>query len=109
MRQLKKTLLALLCVGALFGMTACGDNRVTEQGTVNDATDENNTEKNHADRKGTEDDGVLEDVGRGIDHGVRDVVDGVDDAVDDATDGNRTNQNSANNHTNATNNGKAGQ
>lgn len=108
MRQLKKTLLALLCVGVLFGMTACGNNRTTEQGTANDATDGNNTEKNHADQKNTGDNGVLEDVGRGIDNGVRDVVDGVDDVVEDATDGNHMNRDMTNNHTNTTNNGKAG-
>lgn len=75
MKQLKKTLLALLCVGMLFGMTACGTDNAADHNTVNDATE-----------NGGDQDGVLEDVGRGVDDGVRDVVDGVKDGVEDITD-----------------------
>lgn len=115
MRQLKKTLLALLCVGVLFGMTACGTNDTADQNAVNDATegnntdknnvDKNNVDKNNADSNNTDNDGVLEDVGRGIDNGVRDVVDGVEDVVD----GNETNRTDTANHAGSANNGKAGQ
>ena len=125
MRQLKKTLLALLCVGVLFGMTACGTNDTADQNAVNDATEGNNTDKNNVDKNNvdknnvdknnadrnntdsnnTDNDGVLEDVGRGIDNGVRDVVDGVEDVVD----GNETNRTDTANHAGSSNNGKAGQ
>lgn len=85
MKQLKKTLLVLLCVGVLFGMTACGTDGTTDDPTVQDSAEENREGKNTAD-----DSGVLEDIGRGVDDGVRDVVDGVEDGVKDMTDGDST-------------------
>lgn len=86
MKQLKKTLLALLCVGVLFGMTACGSDNTANDNAVNDATEGNNTEQDRTDRnQDTNNDGVLEDVGRGVDNGVRDVVDGVEEGVEDMT------------------------
>ena len=85
MKQLKKTLLALLCVGVLFGMTACGTDEPTNDPNVQDATEGKQEEKDPAD-----DSGVLEDVGRGVDHGVRDVVDGVEEGVEDMTGGDAT-------------------
>lgn len=86
-----------------------------DQNAVNDATEGNNTDKNNVDKNNadrnntdsnnTDNDGVLEDVGRGIDNGVRDVVDGVEDVVD----GNETNRTDTANHAGSANNGKAGQ
>ena len=80
MKQLKKTLLTLLCVAVLFGMTACGTDETTNDPNVQDATEGKQEGKNPSD-----DSGVLEDVGRGVDDGVRDVVDGVEEGVEDMT------------------------
>lgn len=98
MRQFKKTLLGLLCVCVIFVVTACGTNRTTGTGGANGTADTTQTDNNNrenvdqnkkdnvnvenTERKNNENDGVLEDVGRGIDNGVRDVVDGVEDVVD---------------------------
>ena len=79
MKQIKKTVVALLCVCMLFAV-GCG--------TKENANDNGNTTTN-TDKKNTDGDGVMEDVGRGIDNGVRDVVDGVEDTVDDVTENNR--------------------
>ena len=46
--------------------------------------DRNEDKKRNSDYN-TDNDGVLEDVGRGVDQGVRDVVDGVEEGVEDIT------------------------
>ncbi len=89
MKQIKKTVVALLCVCMLFAV-GCG--------TKENANNNGNTTTN-TDKKNTDGDGVMEDVGRGIDNGVRDVVDGVEDTVDDVTENNRNNHNTNNSTT----------
>lgn len=87
MKQWKKAVLVVLCVGMLGSMTACaGKNR------VNDATGGTNTgdtlDKDLKDGADTLEDGV-ENLKDDVEDGARDVKDGVEDMLDgDDTDNN---------------------
>ncbi|MCI8711022.1 MAG: hypothetical protein HFH23_01845 [Ruminococcus sp.] len=104
MKNLKKMILLVLCVGMIGSMTACGnkndktngaDQGTSNNGNVNGATagtDKNNDGKNGAvtggdtkDRK--DDNGLLDDAVDGATNGIDDMVDGVTDGVDDVMDG----------------------
>ncbi|WP_461813029.1 hypothetical protein [Faecalimonas sp.] len=65
MKQIKKIVVALLCICTLFTV-GCG--------TKENANDNGN--------RTTNTEGVMEDVGEGIDKGVRDTIDGVEDTAD---------------------------
>lgn len=72
MKQVKKIVVVLLCICTLFTV-GCG--------TKENANDSGNITTN-TDKKNTDRDGVMEDIGEGIDNGVRDAIDGVEDTVD---------------------------
>lgn len=83
MKNFKKFLLLMMCVGVLCGVTACGKNKDTNNGTVN-TTDDNRMNdatsgRDKADRDG---DGVVDDA-------VDNATDAIDNAADDLTDNNR--------------------
>lgn len=99
MKQFKKLVLVLMCTGAIMGLTACGsdknakDNGATqnsESATENkndakdnaaDDTDMNDNGANDA-IDGTDNDGVVDELGDDVRDGAEDVKDGVDDALD---------------------------
>ena len=96
MKRIKKTIVCLMCMVILGGITGCGNNAAnggTENGTVNDATSGENYNNNGADGtngvNGTNDrngDGIVDDAVDDVTDGVDDVTDGITDGVDRATD-----------------------
>lgn len=72
MKNMKKLLLLVMCIGVIGSATACGNDKKTTDGADQDRTTQEATDNNG--------DGV-------IDNAVRDVTDGIDDVTDDVTDG----------------------
>lgn len=99
MKQLKKAVLALLCVGTIIGMTACGsDGNADDNGAVQDNTTQNGTADGNGNvndaTDGTDNNnGALDEIGD-------DVKDGMDDLGDDMTDGVDDNKNTNDNANN---------
>ena len=102
MKNLKKMILLVLCVGMIGSMTACGnkndktngaDQGTSNNGNVNGATAGTDKTKDRKDDNGLLDDAVdgatngIDDMVDGVTDGVDDVMDGVTDGVDDVTDG----------------------
>ena len=117
MKQLKRTFVMLLCVGALCGLTACGSNgNTTDNGAVgNEATDNTGTTNGASDNTGNANgatDGTVNNndnnvnngnngngtVGDALENGVDDVGDAVGNGVNDVENG--LNGNNTNNGTN---------
>ncbi len=111
MKNFKKTILAMLCMGVIFSMTACGsndngsgdgasgsqNNSVTE-GTNNNAdnnstgnddmnNDSGNDTSGTTDNRSTnyDDGGVIDDIGNAVGDGIDDIGNGVKDITDDVT------------------------
>lgn len=87
MKRLKKTMLILLCTGAVMSVTACGtdlnaddnvadDHMTTEEDRVNDATEHT------GDNNGAMDE-IGEDVREGADKVGDDIREGAEDLTDD--------------------------
>lgn len=81
MKKFKKTMIAMLCLCVMLGMTACGNNDNTDNdGKNNDVTEGTDNNDN---------DGVIDDIGNGVDdagNAAGDVIDDVGDGVKDVTD-----------------------
>lgn len=82
MKTVKKSLLAILCLGVILSVTACGarDNN-TGDSMTNDATE--NTGNDH--RDDMTDNNIGNDIGNAIDDGVNAIGDGVENMTDDLT------------------------
>lgn len=111
MKQLKKLLMMLMCVGVIMSVAACGsknnadDNGAVNDGTTNDAgtgtgNGNNNTGNDNGNTNGAtdgtdnkKDEGLMDEIGDDIRDGADDVgdaLDGNDDNVrDNGTDNNR--------------------
>ena len=95
MKQLKKLMVMIVCVGALSGLTACGSNDdAKDNGAVNnEATDigtGTNGDNMNGATNGTKDNGNAngsDTVGGALEDGADDVGDAVRDGVDDIEDG----------------------
>lgn len=96
MKQFKKMLLMMMCVCVMLGCVACGNNDAMDNGanqtdtTLDDANDNKNNMNDATD--GTDDangNGVVDDIGEGVEdigdgigQGVEDIGDGVGNALD---------------------------
>lgn len=86
MKQLKKLLLLMMCVGIMASVTACADNADDNGASQNDVVNENGTND-------TENgDSAMDEIGDGLEDGAQDVGRGVDDVIDDL-DGNGQDEN----------------
>jgi len=109
MKQLKKFLLMLTCIGVLASFTACGSNNDDngavkgDGGTDNAATDntgdayDNDTNTNDATDGTGDGDGVMDDIGDGIKKGADDLEKDLDGDADNRTDNNDRTDNNTNN------------
>lgn len=88
MKRWKKTMLILLCTGAVLSVTACGsdqnardnvadDHMTTEEDRVNDATDHTG-----------DNDGVMDEIGEDVREGADEVGDDIREGAEDLTDHN---------------------
>lgn len=94
MRKIKKFLLLTMCACVLYGVTACGTNRDTTNGTTNTTEDNNLNDAT----KGTDDTNIRNNNNDGVvDKAVDDVTDTVDRAADDLTNNNGTEKDNLNN------------
>lgn len=98
MKQLKRLFLALVCVGTIMGMTACGssnnadDNGAAQDGNANGTADSAGDVTGTDNANGTNDatngndnnngDGVMDEIGDDIKDGAEDLGDDVKDGVD---------------------------
>ena len=71
MKKWRKVILAMLCFAVIFGTTACGGNGNND--TNNDVTD------------GTDNGGVIDDVGDATGNVIDDIGNGVENITDDIT------------------------
>lgn len=97
MKKLKKIILTMLCLGVIFGTTACGTGN---NNTGDDAANQTPTEQNNTNNDVTEgtdknksQGGVVDDIGNAVGDGINDIGDGVKDMTDDMTDNNNNNNN----------------
>lgn len=79
MKKFKKIIVAMLCLCIMLGMTACGNNDVTE------GTDKNDKNQGVVDDVGD----AVDDAGNAAGDAVDDIGNGVKDITDDVT-GNET-------------------
>lgn len=116
MKQLKKMLLAFLCVGVIMGVTACGSNNRDDNGAVtneatdeatddrvmdnaNDNADDNTNGATDGNRSGSgydktdENGGVMEELGDDVERGIDDMGDDVNDGADDVKENLNDNKN----------------
>lgn len=101
MKNMKKVIAGLLLVTVLCGVTACGNNKNT-----NNKNDTTTTEdKRDGNRDTNRNDGIIEDTGREIKDGVEDLGDDIRDGVDNMGDSIKDNGNNAVNDSNAGKNG----
>ena len=65
MKELKKLILAVLCVGVIFGTTACGTRNNANDNAANDTTTEQNGTNNTTNDDNVNDNngGVINDIG----------------------------------------------
>lgn len=93
MKQLKKMMMILLCVGAVMSVTACGSDQQAQDNVADDhmTTDENKNDTddnvNDATEHTGEENGVMDEIGddvrEGVDQMGDDVRDGAEDLMDD--------------------------
>lgn len=100
MKNIKKLLVLVMCVGVLGSMTGCGNNNnaddAADQGTNNTTMEDKNQTNTTTEKKEevkdknkagntTETDRVDDRDGGVIDNAVHDVTDGIDNMTDDLT------------------------
>ena len=77
MKQLKKLLLLMMCVGIMVSVTACADNADDNGARQNDAVNENGANDTQNGES------AMDEIGDGLEDGIDDVGKGVNDVVDD--------------------------
>ena len=83
MKQFKKVILTILCVGVILGAVGCGNTNMDDN-----TTDDRNNEVT----EGTDnhrDDNLIDDVGNAVEDGMDNVGEGVKDMTEDITGNNR--------------------
>lgn len=77
MKQLKKLLLIMMCVGIMTSVTACADNADDNGAGQNDVVNDNGANDTQTN------DNAMDEIGDGLEDGIDDVGRGVGDVVDD--------------------------
>lgn len=96
MKEIKRIVLTMLCVGVVLGTVACGTGNSTREDGVNDTNTEMEKTRNNNDEN------VVDDLGNTIGNGVEDIGQGVKDITDDITGDNKNALNDKN-HNDMTN------
>ena len=98
MKRWKKTMLILLCTGAVMSVTACGSDQGADDNVADDhmTTEDRNTEEDRM-NDATGDTGnstdTVDEIGDDIRDGAEDVKDDIRDGADDMTRDNETKDN----------------
>lgn len=87
MKQFKKLLAVLLCVGTLLNLTACGsDGDAEDNGAVNTEDTDKKDENMNSATDGTAEEGLMDEIGEDVKDGAEDIGDDVKDGVEDMED-----------------------
>ena len=78
MKNWKRVILAMLCLGMIVGTTACGMRN-------SDTTDDNNKKDGVVDDVGDTAGDVIDDIGNGVKDTTEDIGNGVKDTTEDIT------------------------